>query len=362
MRRSISHSRPCVGLEEQKACARVIARRQLSQNGEVSSLETEVAALAGHRYGAAVSSGTAALFLALKSLGVTKNHGVVIPSYVCTALLNAVNFIGAKPLLADVDPATGAMTPGTAEKAIRKNTGAIIVPHLFGYPAGVTGIAGLGLPVIEDCAQCIGTETSSGRRVGSLSRLSIFSFYATKLIGAGEGGMVASSDRKIVDGVIAQREYDNREKYTMGFNFKMSEIQAAIARIQVGKLSRMIRKRRSLALHYQKLLAPFHPLIELPAIGSGVSPVYFRFVVLCGSALLRDTIIGKMDAVGIGCRKPVFRPLHRYCGLRGFPGTDAFHDRALSLPIYPDLELQDVEFIVHHLKKIIGRERASSQS
>ena len=355
MKRCIPHSLPFVGKKELNACARVLARKQLSQSSEVAELERELAGIAGHRYGAAVSSGTAALYLALRSLGITEKDAVVIPSYSCTALLNAVNFIGASPLLADVDPDSGNLTPQTVKKVLRKKTGAIIVPHLFGYPADVAGIGRLGIPVIEDCAQCIGARIN-GRKVGSLSQLSIFSFYATKLIGAGEGGMVASSDTKIIERVMALREYDNRETYTPGFNFKLSEIQAAIARAQLEKLPAMIKKRRALAGHYQTSLQHLGPLIRLPFSPKAgiVSPVFFRFVVRCGSGKMRDTIIKKMDAKGIGCRKPVFLPLHRYLGIRGFTGTDALYDRALSLPIHPDLGKKDIEYIVHHLIKAAG--------
>jgi dTDP-4-amino-4,6-dideoxygalactose transaminase len=267
-------------------------------------------------------------------------------------LLNAVNFLGAKPLLADVDPSSGNLTPQTVKKAIRKNTRAIIVPHLFGYPADVSGICRLGIPVIEDCAQCVGARID-GHPVGSLSNISIFSFYATKLITGGEGGMVTSFDRKIIKQIISFREYDNRAVYVPSFNFKMSDLRAAVARAQVKKLPLMIRKRHLLACRYRELLAPFHRIFKLPLQENGISPVYFRFVVRCASAGLRDRIIKKMDAIGISCRKPVFIPLHHYLGLKGFPGTDTIYRQALSLPLYPGLEIRDVDYIVGQIGKIL---------
>jgi dTDP-4-amino-4,6-dideoxygalactose transaminase len=166
--------------------------------------------------------------------------------------------------------------------------------------------------------------------------------------------MVASSDRKIIDTVIASREYDNRETYAPGFNFKLSDIHAGLARTQLGKLPAMIKKRRLLAGHYRNLLNGLCPSLGLPPADESVMPVYFRFVVRCRSASLRDTIIRKMDVAGVACRKPVFLPLHRYLGQSDFTGTDALYERALSLPIYPGMEKEDVEYIARQLEKIIG--------
>jgi dTDP-4-amino-4,6-dideoxygalactose transaminase len=337
----IAHSRPFVGRREKRAVNEVISSLQLAAGEQVRSLEKELSTFVGHDYGVAVSSGTAAIYLALKALGVKKGDAVIIPSYVCTALLNAVLHADAIPVLCDVDPATGNMGVQNVKKVLRKNTRVIIVPHMFGYPASAAGIAALGVPVIEDCAQCVGA-TIGNRRVGSMSQVSIFSFYANKLIAAGEGGMVATSDKKIAQKIIESREYDNREIYTQSFNFKLSDVHAAIARQQLEKLPMMIKKRRSTARRYCDAFSGMSPMIKTPVEEKGINPVYFRFVEQVASGPMRDAIIKKMDKAGIVCRRPVFKPLHQYLNKSGFPGTEDIFLKALSLPVWPGLTREQV--------------------
>ena len=340
----IPHSRPFVGTREKRAVNEVIGSLQLAEGEQVRSLEKELSTFVGHDYGVAVSSGTAAIYLALKALGVKKGDAVIIPSYVCTALLNAVLHADAIPALCDVDPATGNMGMQNVKKVLRKNTRAIIVPHMFGYPASAAGIAALGVPVIEDCAQCVGA-TIGNRRVGSMSQVSIFSFYANKLIAAGEGGMVATSDPKIARKIKESREYDNRNTYAPSFNFKLSDVHAAIARQQLEKLPAMIKKRRSTAHQYCRRFSALSHTIQMPIEEKGHGPVYYRFVVRASSGPMRDAIMKKMDQAGISCRRPVFKPLHRYLNKSGFPGAEDIFLKALSLPVYPGLNSQQIDRI-----------------
>jgi dTDP-4-amino-4,6-dideoxygalactose transaminase len=339
----IPHSKPFIGDTEIAACSRVIASGQLSEGPEVASLEREICIAAGQRYGIAVSSGTAALYVALRSLGVTKGDSVVIPSYVCTALLNAVAMTGATPSLSDVDPDTGEMTVDTAKKALRKNTKAAIVPHLFGQPTDASSIeSALGVPVVEDCAQCIGT-TVGNNKAGGQTAISIFSFYATKLLCAGEGGMVATSDKRIAGAILDLREYDNRDTFVPAFNFKLSDVQAALARQQLRKLPEMIRRRRTIAKLYDTAFANLSLHISLAKSENIRKSVYFRYVVQ--TSLKVQTIIKKMEIKGIACRRPIYKPLHLYLKKNGFPGTDEIYKRAISIPIYPGLTQVQVDYI-----------------
>jgi Predicted pyridoxal phosphate-dependent enzyme apparently involved in regulation of cell wall biogenesis len=349
----IPHSRPFVGEREKKAVNEVIGSLQLAEGEQVIALEKELSCFVGHKYGVAVSSGTAAIYLTLKALGVKKGDAVIIPSYVCTALLNAVLHAGAVPVLCDVDPVTGNMGVENVKKVLRKKIVAIIVPHMFGNPADVTGIAALGAPVIEDCAQCVGATTGE-RPSGGMSQASIFSFYANKLIAAGEGGMVATSDQKIAQKIIESREYDNRKKYTQSFNFKLSDVHAAIARQQLEKLPMMIKKRRSTARRYCDAFSGMTPMIKTPVEEKGINPVYFRFVVQVASGQMRDAIIKKMDQAGIACRRPVFKPLHQYLNKSGFPGTEEIYQKAISLPVWPGLTREQVNRVCDCFAHAIG--------
>jgi perosamine synthetase len=350
MRTTIPHSRPFVGKEEQAAAGRVIASGQLAQGPEVAGLEHELSRYAGRRYGVAVSSGTAALYCSLRALDVKRGDAVVIPSYVCTALLNAVYLAGATPLLADVDPATGNLDVDNVKKALRAKTKAVIVAHLFGHPARADEIERLGVPVIEDCAQCVGA-TVNGKRAGSLTTMSVFSFYATKVLAAGEGGLVATSDRRIAQRILDLREYDNRDDYVPRFNFKMSDIHAAIASVQVKKIAAIVRGRRAIARVYRAQLCEALADDQLPPQNPGLDSMYYRFVLRLRQSPLAT--VAAMRKKGIACGRPVFKPLHRYLGLSGFPGSEEIYKQALSIPIYPGLTSTQIRRIADTLRSVL---------
>ncbi|MDD5674539.1 MAG: DegT/DnrJ/EryC1/StrS family aminotransferase [Chitinivibrionales bacterium] len=331
----IHHSRPFVGQEEKRAVAAVIDSGQLAAGPQVAALERELAGYVGHRYGLAVSSGTAALYLALRALDINKSSKVLMPSYVCTALLHAALFCGAKPVFSDINPETGCIDDKEIAKAIRPGVAAIIVPHLFGYPVDAAAIQKrFGIPVIEDCAQCVGA-TRGKNSVGGMTALSVFSFYATKLLAAGEGGLAATSDKKIADRIKELREYDKRDSLRPAFNFKLSDVHAAIARAQLKKIRSIIDLRRKIARRYLKAFEQ-SPKIVFPVVEAGTIPVYYRFVARVNNDL--PAIINKMNSKGIECGRPVYRPLHLYYKKKsGFKTTMQWHASALSIPIYPGL-------------------------
>jgi perosamine synthetase len=183
----IPHSKVFFDEADLAVVAKVLRSGHLAQGRHVLSLEQKAASFIEVRHAVAVSSGTAALHLSLRALGVDEGSEVILPSYVCTAPLNAVKYVRATPVLVDIDPATYNITAETIIKARSNRTRAIIVPHMFGLPADIDPIISLGIPVIEDCAHSIGARYR-GRLTGSIGLLSVFSFYATKMLGAGEGG------------------------------------------------------------------------------------------------------------------------------------------------------------------------------
>jgi perosamine synthetase len=348
---TIAHSKPYLGKEELDAARAVVLSGQLAQGALVERLETDLAKFAGHRYGVALSSGTAALYCALRGLGAGPGDDVVIPAYVCAALLNAVVMAGARPVLSDVDPITGNLTPELVKRRLTKKTKAIIVPHMFGYPAPVPAIGRLGVPVIEDCAQCVGARIG-GKSVGALSTIAIFSFYATKMIAAGEGGMVATSDRGVKERIIGLREYDKRESWTPSFNFKLSDLHASLALAQLKKLSEMVRLRRAIAQGYRTAFSG-QGGIQLPPMERGVEPVYYRFVVRLTRAI--GPVIKALREKAIECGTPVYKPLHRYLKQPGFPNADALQKSSLSLPMHPGLSKKDVEFAARQVLNLTGQ-------
>src|SRR6185295_16443715 len=189
----IPHSRPAINQEELRGAAEALGSGQMAQGPRGERFERDMAAFFGLQGGAAVSSGTAALELALRALRIGAGDEVIMPSYVCAAPWLATQRVGAQARLADIDLDTFNIDPLEASRAVTNRTRAIIVPHLFGLPSDLTALEGLGIPVIEDCAQTLGV-TEQGRPIGTVGRLTICSFYATKLLCAGEGGMVLSNE------------------------------------------------------------------------------------------------------------------------------------------------------------------------
>jgi len=339
----IAHSKPTIGPEDLSAVAESLASGQLAQGAGVRRFEERIAAACGRRDAVATNSGTSALHLALLGLGIGPGDEVLVPSYTCVALLHAVRLVGATPRLADVDPQTYNLTAAEARRALTPATRAIIVPHMFGLPADVPALAALGIPIIEDCAQAIGA-THRGRPVGGLGTVGIYSFYATKVLTTGEGGMLVADDPRLLDLARDARDYDGRPTFAPRFNYKMTEFQAALGLSQLERLPRFLARRRALAACYGERLAAAG--VARPAVPPECGHIFYRYVVRVDDAA---RLAGGLERRGIEAKRPVFSPLHRYVGEDGFPHTDEAMRTALSLPIYPSLADADVETVVDAL-------------
>ncbi len=345
----IPHSRPTLGETEAEAVAAVVRGGWIAQGNQVAAFERAMAKVTGQAQGVAVSSGTSALYLALVALGIGSDDEVVIPSYVCTALWHAVRLTGAKPVLVDIEPATYQPSPQAVARALTRRTKAVIVPHMFGLPADVVTMKSHGIPLIEDCAQTLGV-TVRGTPIGGTGELAVCSFYATKLLTAGEGGMVLGRDESLMSRVRALRQYDEQDVLDQAFNYKMTDIQAALGLCQVARLESFLARRRAIAARYHDAVRQVG--LMPPSAASGLEHGYFRYVVRLPKPV--DPALDRARALGIGCRRPVFRPIHRYRGLSGFPGTDAAWERALSIPLYPALTDHEVDRVVDALPTILA--------
>ena len=335
----IPHSRPSLGDEDVQAVAAVLGSGQLAQGPRVEQFERAVAAFVGVNGGVAVSSGTAALELALLALGVGPGDEVILPSYVCAAPWLGVILIVARPRIVDIDLATFAIDPGATRKALSPRTRAIIVPHPFGLAADLTKLQTLGVPLVEDCAQTLGA-TVVGRQVGRVGQVTVCSFYATKLLCTGEGGMLLSNDEAILEKARALREYDEEPSLQAGsFNFKMTDLQAALGLSQLSRFRSFLERRAAIAAYYQRALGPTGVL--LPTVPEGRTHIYYRYVVRLrpshDSQASMDALLTRMEHRGVQCRRPVFRALHRYLNLDGYPASEQASETALSVPIYPSM-------------------------
>jgi perosamine synthetase len=343
----IPHSRPSISEADIQAVLSVLKSGQLSQGSRVLEFEKKVASLIGRKKAAAVSSGSAALHSALLALDVKESDEIIIPSFVCSAVLNAVNYTGATAVLADIDPLSFNISVKAAQRALTSKTRAIIVPHMFGCPAEIDKLAELGVPLIEDCAQSIGANFKS-QPAGSFGLLSVFSFYATKVIAAAEGGMVLADSEEFISRIKDLREYDNRDDYLLRYNYKMTDIQAALGLSQVSFLEKFISRRREIAARYFQEFENCN--FSLPVRKKGKDHIYYRFVIKT-----RDRAAGYLERLQqkkVMCRRPVYLPLHVYLNLSGFPHTDEAWQKAISIPLYPSLREEEIEKIIAAVKEI----------
>ena len=339
--RPIPHSQPTLGREEVRAVADVVRSGYLAEGAKTAALEAAVAKQAGVRHAAAVNTGSSALHLALLALGVGHGHEVVTPSYVCTALLNAIHYVGATPVLADVDASLN-LCPDDCRRKLTRRTRAIIAPHLLGNPAAMDDIVQFGPPVIEDCAQSIGAILPNGSPTGSHGAAAVFSFYATKMLAAGECGAVAANSRRLIDKVADLKDYDERPTYKVRYNYKCNDLAAALTLCQLEKLPEFLRRRRAIAGLYAAALSSRCRV--LPSADTIDAASCFRFVLFVPRKA--NAIIAHLQRQGIRARKPVFRPLHRYMQASGLAMSDWAWRSAVSLPIYPSLNTTDCRRVI----------------
>ncbi|MDP6781727.1 MAG: aminotransferase class I/II-fold pyridoxal phosphate-dependent enzyme [Alphaproteobacteria bacterium] len=336
----IPHNRLTHGREEADAVRAVVESGHWAVGLETAALEVNLARLAGRREAVAVGSGFAALRLSLMALRVGAGDEVVIPAYCCVALPNAVLALGAVPVIADVTPGAWCLDPAAAEKAVTSLTKAIIAVHSFGIVADMTALKEVGPPVIEDCAHGL---MKGG--MGGQGDVAVTSFYATKLVAAGEGGAVLADDQDIAAAVKTARDYGDQPASALRQNDKITDLCATLARVQLARLPEMIKRRAELAQNY---LENFSTLSEkgvfaLPQDIPG--RVWYRFCLEVKDAANAAEWIGKLEGEGVSADKPVWDWREEGGPVRlGFsPVADAAYKSLLSLPLYPSLSRQEQE-------------------
>jgi perosamine synthetase len=343
----ISHSKPTISEKDIAAVSEVLKSGKISQGEQIENFEKKLSLFVGHKEGVAVHSGTSALHLALMALEISKGDEVALPSFVCSSPLHAVKYVDATPLFIDINPETLNMDPEDLKKKITQKTRAIILPHMFGLPADIDAIIKTGVPLIEDCAHSLGA-TYRDRPVGSYGLLSIYSFYATKMIATGEGGMLSTDSKELLERARDLRDYDKKEDYTVRYNYKMSDMEAALGISQLSRLSEFIQKRKEIAMLYHQELKNL-PL-EIPKEYDDRTHIYYRYIVKVTGDLL--AFQERLAKEGVICERPVFKPLHRYFDLPPCLGAEKAWENSLSIPIYPSLTDGEIEKIIHTIKRV----------
>ena len=328
----------------------------------VTRFEREFAAFCGCRHGIAVSNGTVALHLSLVALGIGPGDEVIVPTLTFVATANAVRYTGATPIFVDAEPGTWNMDPEAVAAAVTVRTRAIIPVHTYGHPADMDPILETArrhnLAVIEDAAEAHGAEYK-GRRVGSLGTLGCFSFYGNKIITTGEGGMVVTNDDALAHRSQFLKDHamstDNRYWHPeVGFNYRLTNIQAALGVAQLERIDELIGVRRQLAARYNADLAGV-PGLVLPPEAAWAKNVYWMYSVLIedGYGFSRDQVMAGLKAQGVDTR-PFFYPAHTmppYDTGQRLPVAEALSRRGLNLPSGPTLTGEQIAYISRILRE-----------
>jgi dTDP-4-amino-4,6-dideoxygalactose transaminase len=346
----IEHTHPVFGEEEFDAAERVLRSGRLAQGTEVAAFEEEFSTAIGSKHAVAVANGTVAIEIGLQALGIGPGDEVVVPSFTFIATANAVRRVGATPVFADIDPKTYCVSAATVEPHLGMRTRAVIAVHLFGHPADMDGLGMLceerGVHLVEDAAQGIGARWR-GRSVGSFGTFASFSLYATKNVTTGEGGMITTSDDRIADIARSLRSHESRmvdEKLQVGSNARMTDIEAAIGRVQLSRIDEIQQRRRRLAKTYEENL---DSRIKTPFVAPDAVHGFHQYTIRSQErARLQRSLENRR--VGHAIYYPV--PVHLSKTYRDVAvelvDTEAAANEVISLPIRPDLTYVEQEAVI----------------
>lgn len=355
---SIPVAKPLIGAEERKEVDRVMSTGMIAQGPEVAAFEAEFSeVLVPGAHSVAVNSGTSALHLGLLAAGIGAGDEVIVPAFTFAATANSVALTGATPVFADIDPRTFNLDPVSAAAAVTERTRAIMPVHLYGQAADMDGFEALaekhGLAILEDAAQAHASSWD-GRSVGSFGTFAAFSLYPTKNMTSGEGGMVTTNDDEFARRVRVLRNQGMEKQYrneVVGLNNRMTDIHAAIGRVQLTKILDWTAQRQAHAAVLDKGLAGLNGVV-IPPVADRATHVYHQYTIrLSGStAQERDAFVAALKdehGVGAGVYYPI--PVNRLDSFMveaDLPHTERAAQEVLSLPVHPALEEPDLQRIV----------------
>jgi dTDP-4-amino-4,6-dideoxygalactose transaminase len=370
---------PCFGRAEEEQVVAALRSGWVAQGPRVAEFESEVAKRVGAREAVAVSSGTTALFLTLHSLGIGPGDEVIVPSLSFIASANSVVHTGATPVFVDVDPRSFNLDPDEVVRAITPRTRVVMVVHQLGLPADLDRLEAIarkgGIAIVEDAACALGSRYR-GRAIGGGTAPTCFSFHPRKVISTGEGGMITLDDSELAARLrrlrhqgmsVSDLERHRADRLIIedypevGYNFRLSDLQAAVGIAQLAKLDDFVERRRAIASRYDDAFSSASE-IEEPFVPDFATPNYQSYVVRLpqASCSQRDQLIALLRERGIVTR-PGVMATHREPCYRGahcvgpLEQTAAVSDQTVSLPMYPDLADDEQGYVAEQVLDAVGR-------
>ena len=361
-------ARPVLDEAEEQAVLEVLRSGRLSLGPKLGEFERAFAARVGAPHACAVSSGTAGLHLALRAVGVCDGDEVVTTPLSFVASANVVLYERARPVFADIDPVTFNLDPAAARAAVTDRTKALLPVHLFGYPADLTAFEQVGLPIVEDACEALGSVDADGITVGARGHPAVFGFYANKQLTTGEGGMVTVADADLKERIDSERnqgrapDMDWLDHDRLGFNYRLSDIACALGLAQLERLDSMLAGRARVADLYGAVLAGIDGLdLPCPEVGR-VRRGWFVYVVQLPREFDRDAVVRALAKRGVPS-KPYFPAVHlmsyyreRFGHREGeFPVCEDVAARSIALPFFPEMTESQVARVAEVLRDVLGR-------
>jgi dTDP-4-amino-4,6-dideoxygalactose transaminase len=353
-------SKPYIGDEEKKAVMEVLDSGMLVQGPRTAKFEERFAQVSGVKHAVATSNGTTALHIALLAHGVGAGDEVITTPFTFMASISSILYTGAKPVFVDIEADTFNIDPNQIEAAITPRTKAIMPVHLYGYVCEMDAIMDIAarhnLTVIEDAAQAVGA-TYKGKTAGSFGT-GCFSLYATKNVMSGEGGMITTDDDELAQKCRMIRNHGMQRRYyhdMLGYNFRMSDLYAAIGLAQMDRLEGFTARRREIAACYNERIES----VITPAVKDGYGHVWHQYTVRVDGGRDRDAAMKQLNEAGVGTG--IFYPVPAYDQTpvveRGFGGmrlpvTEQITKEVISLPVHPQLSDEDVETVIREVNRL----------
>jgi dTDP-4-amino-4,6-dideoxygalactose transaminase len=375
-------ARPDLGPREEELLLEVVRSGSLSLGPKLEQFEHDFGEWLGGGYAVAVSSGTAALHLGVRAMGWSEGDEVLTTPLSFVATANSILYEGAKPVFCDIDPVTFNVDPEAVEGAVTDATAGLLPVHIFGYPAALPALSEIasenGIGIVEDAAQALGAVDRMGRRVGTSGNIAIFAFYPNKQMTTGEGGVLVTPDEEVAELVVSERNQgrapDNRqvEHDRVGFNYRLSDLQAAIGIAQVERLDELLNARDNVAALYRERLTQLgaepagedenHDIV-LPCENNGDERRgWFVFVVQLPEGSSRDAVISSLADQGIASKAylpciHLLPPYRERFGFEGgeFPIAERVSERSLALPFFTSMTEGQVDRVCTALAEALGR-------